>query len=73
MLFCVIFWIFNNVNNANIMEKNNMQYHVRQTLIHKDVYRPSPSLGRFAKFIFSIILMGQSPINHRADYDRRSK
>ncbi len=55
------------------MEKNNMQCHVRQTLIHKNVYRPSPSVGRFAKFIFSILLVGQSPINHRADYDRRSR
>ncbi len=55
------------------MEKNNIQYHVRQTMIHKNMYRPSSSLGRFARFIFSIILVGQSPINHRADYDRRSK
>ena len=55
------------------MEKNNMQYYVRQTLIHKDVYRPSSKPWPFRKFIFSIILMGQSPINHRADYDRRSK
>jgi hypothetical protein len=55
------------------MEKNNMQYHVRQSSIHKNVYRPSSSLSSFARFIFSIILVGQSPINHRADYDRRSK
>lgn len=54
------------------MEKNNLQYYVRQTQIHKNVYRPSSSVGRFARFIFSILLVGQSPINYRAQYERRS-
>jgi hypothetical protein len=55
------------------MEKNNMQHHIQQTMIHRNVYRPSSSVTRFARFIFSILLVGQSPINYRAQYDRRSK
>jgi hypothetical protein len=55
------------------MEKNNMYYNVHQTMIHKQVYRPSSNLSRFVKILWSIIVMGQSPINHRTDYGRRPK
>ena len=55
------------------MEKNNMYYDVQQTMIHKSVYRPSSNLSRFAKFLWSIILVGQSPIHHRTNYGRRPK
>lgn len=55
------------------MEKNNMYYNVHQTRIHKNVYRPSNSFSSFARFLLSIILMGQSPIQHRTDYGRRPK
>jgi hypothetical protein len=55
------------------MEKNNMYYSVQQTMIHKNVYRPSSNFTRFARFLWSIILVGQSPINHRTDYARKPK
>ncbi|HSC36638.1 MAG TPA: hypothetical protein VLD19_02155 [Chitinophagaceae bacterium] len=55
------------------MEKNNMYYNVHQTMIHKKVYRPSNSLSNFVRFLWSIILVGQSPIQHRPDYGRRPK
>jgi len=55
------------------MEKHTTQQHLRQSMMHKDVYRPSSSVGRFARFIFSILLVGQSPINYRAQYDRRTR
>ena len=55
------------------MEKNSMYYNVHQTKIHQEVYKPSSNLARFAKFLWSIILVGQSPIHHRADYERRIK
>ncbi|MEO5682830.1 MAG: hypothetical protein ABIQ88_09320 [Chitinophagaceae bacterium] len=55
------------------MENSNMYYDVRKTMIHKNVYRPSSNLGRFAKFLFSIIVVGQSPIQNRPDYSRRPR
>ena len=55
------------------MEKSNMYYDVHKTMIHKNVYRPSSNLSRFAKFLVTIILSGQSPIQHRPDYARRPK
>lgn len=57
----------------SMQKNNNMYYNVHQTMIHKSVYRPSSNLSRFAKFLWSIILVGQSPINHRANYTRRPK
>jgi hypothetical protein len=54
------------------MEKTNMYYNVRQTMIHKHVYRSS-NLSRFVKFLWSIILVGQSPIHYRTHYNRRPK
>jgi len=55
------------------MERSNMYYDVHQTMIHKNVYRPSSNLSRFAKFLFTIILIGQSPIQHRTNYTRKPK
>lgn len=55
------------------MEKSNMYYDVRKTMIHKNVYRPSSNLSRFARVLISILLIGQSPIQHRPDYARRPK
>jgi hypothetical protein len=55
------------------MKRNDMYFNVHQTKIHEGVYRPSSNLSRFAKFLWSIILVGQSPINHRPDYARRPK
>jgi len=55
------------------MERSNMYYDVHKTMIHKNVYRPSSNLSRFARFLFSIILVGQSPIQHNRDYARRPK
>jgi hypothetical protein len=50
------------------MQKSNMYHDVHKTMIHKDVYRPSSNLSRFAKMLFSIILVGQSPIQTRPDH-----
>jgi hypothetical protein len=55
------------------MEKTNMYYNVQQTMINKAVYRRSSNISRFVKFLWSIVLVGQSPINHRTDYARRPK
>ena len=64
--------VLTNLNPIS-MEKNNMYYNVHQTRIHKNVYRPSNSLSSLARFLWSIIVMGQSPIQHRTDYGRRPK
>jgi hypothetical protein len=50
-----------------------MYYNVHQTMIHRNVYRPSSNLSRFVKFLWSIILVGQSPIHHRPQYGKRPK
>jgi hypothetical protein len=55
------------------MEKTNMYYNVQQTMIHKTVYRRSSNLSRFVKFLWSIVVVGQSPIHHRPNYARRPK
>jgi hypothetical protein len=55
------------------MEKTNMYYNIQQTMINKTVYRPSSNLSRFVKFLWSIVLVGHSPINHRTNYSRRPK
>ncbi|MBC7902072.1 MAG: hypothetical protein H7Y27_01555 [Gemmatimonadaceae bacterium] len=55
------------------MERNKMYYDVRQSMIHRKAYRPSSNLTRFARFLWTIIVMGESPIHHRASYERRVK
>lgn len=55
------------------MEKTNMYYNVQQTLIHKKVYQRSSNISHFIKFLWSIVLVGQSPIGQRTNYGRRPK
>ncbi len=46
------------------MENYNMQFNVRKVRIYQNDYRPSTSFPRFLKAVWSIILMGRSPINN---------
>jgi hypothetical protein len=52
------------------MEKNLLYYGMRQTRMNKEVYR-SNNLARFIRFIASVFISGQSPIQHRPGYARR--
>lgn len=44
------------------MENYNMHFNVRKARIYKNDYRPATSLPRFFKAVWSVILMGRSPI-----------
>lgn len=52
------------------MEKNHMYYDTHRTKICKDIYKPSPNLFRFIKSIWTVFMIGESPISKSA-YARR--
>lgn len=53
------------------MEKNNMYFDTLKVKINKDLYRPTPNLGRFIKSLFAVVLSGQSPVGAPAAYKRK--
>jgi hypothetical protein len=52
------------------MEKNLQQHQVRQTQIHRKLYRSS-NLARFIRVVATVFISGQSPIEYRPGYNRR--
>ncbi len=46
------------------MQKTIMYYDTHRAKICKDIYRPSSNLLRFAKSLFAVLMIGQSPISH---------
>jgi hypothetical protein len=55
------------------MENKRMSYEVNQTRIYKDAYRPSSNLSRFFKAVWSIILVGDSPISKPSYQYKKTK
>ncbi len=48
-----------------------MYFDTHKAKILKDLYRPSPNLGRFFKSLFTVVLSGQSPLGNSAVHKRK--
>jgi hypothetical protein len=46
------------------MEKKSMYFDVNNTKICRDHYRPSTGIIRLIKNVWTVLLIGESPINH---------
>lgn len=53
------------------MKRNAMYYDTHSIKIIKDSYRPGLHPIRFMKYLWSVLVQGQSPIQNRPDYSRR--
>ena len=56
------------------MRKNDMYFDTHKVKIYKDSYRPSPNLFHFFRSLFSVILVGHSPVGKASiHYNRKSR
>lgn len=55
------------------MKKNDMYFNTHAIKINQDNYRSGLDLSRFVKYLFSVILSGESPIEHRPTYARKNR
>ncbi|ULQ51843.1 hypothetical protein [Flavihumibacter fluvii] len=55
------------------MKKNDMYYNTHAIKINQDNYRSGLDLSRFFKYVWSVMLSGESPIEHRPLYARKSR
>jgi hypothetical protein len=55
------------------MKKNEMYYVTHADKINKESYRSGLNLSRFAKYLLSVLVSGESPLEHRPAYVRRQK
>lgn len=53
------------------MKKNPMYYDTHRTKIFKNIYRPSSNLIRFVKSVWSVLVIGHSPISDTSYHRRR--
>ncbi|WP_332734039.1 hypothetical protein [Flavihumibacter sp.] len=54
------------------MKRNTMYYDTHAIKINKDSYRPGIHLFRFIRYIWCVLFKGESPIENRPGYARRS-
>lgn len=50
-----------------------MYFNTHAIKINQDNYRSGLDLSRFVKYLFSVILSGESPIEHRPTYARKNR
>jgi hypothetical protein len=55
------------------MKKNDMYFNTHAIKINQDNYRSGLALPRFLKHLWSVLLSGESPIEHRPAYARKTR
>jgi hypothetical protein len=55
------------------MKKNDMYFNTHAIKINQDNYKSGLALPRFFKYLFSVLLSGESPIEHRPAYARKTR
>ena len=55
------------------MEKKSMYYDVHNTKICRDHYRPSTGIIRLIKSVWTVLMIGESPITQSSSRRRRHK
>ena len=53
------------------MKKNDMYFNTHAIKINQENYRSGLDLSRFLKYLWSVLLSGESPIEHRPVYARK--
>lgn len=54
------------------MERKDMYFSTHAIKINKDNYRSGLNISRFIKSLLTVLLRGESPIEHRPGYARKS-
>ncbi|MBZ5857473.1 hypothetical protein [Flavihumibacter profundi] len=55
------------------MKKNDMYFNTHAIKINQESYRSGLNITRFVKYLLSVLVSGESPIEHRPGYARNSR